>query len=392
VEPHDSKEATMNKTDFYKILGVDKSATIDEIKTAYRKLAMKYHPDRNPDNKAAEDKFKEATEAYEVLGDTQKRAQYDQFGHAGMNNGMGGGGHGGHGHSSSMNMDDIFENFGDIFGSMFGGGGAKNRRKKGPQPQAGLSMTKELEITLQEAFLGTKKEIAYHHFFFCDACNGTGARAGTSAQTCTTCNGSGEMHFKQGFFMYAQACTTCNGKGFIIPTPCATCNGQSRVQRYDKFTVNIPRGIPDNTELRVSEKADAGLYGGPTGDLFLHIRVKEDKTFKRDNDDLMCHVMLTYPELTLGCQVDIESIDGTKHTIKIPKGCPVGEKIVITGEGFYKLRGKTRGNLIIITQCFIPQKISADAKKKLQEFSDLVGTKTNDGEGFITSFFKKFLG
>lgn len=377
----------MNKTDYYKVLGIGQSATTDEIKAAYRKLAMKYHPDRNPNNKAAEEKFKEATEAYEVLGDVQKRSQYDQFGHAGMNNGMGGA----HGHPGSMNMDDIFENFGDIFGSMFGGG-AKNRRKKGPQPQAGLSLTKEIEITLQEAFLGTKKEIAYHHYFCCDTCSGTGARAGTSAQTCATCNGSGEMHFKQGFFMYAQACGSCSGKGFVIATPCSSCNGQSRVQRYDKFTVNIPKGIFNDAELRVSEKADAGLYGGPAGDLFLRIRVKEDKIFKRDNDDLICNVMLTYPQLTLGCQVDVENIDGTKHTIKIPKGCPVGEKIVISGQGFYKLRGKTRGNLVIITQCFIPTKISADAKKKLQEYSDIVGNQSNNNDGFITSFFKKFLG
>ena len=221
----------MNKTDYYKILGVGKSATTDEIKAAYRKLAMKYHPDRNPDNKDAEEKFKEATEAYEVLGDTQKRTQYDQFGHAGINNGMGGGGYGG---QSSMNMDDIFENFGDIFGSMFGQG-AKNRRKKGPQPQAGLSVTKEIEISLKEAFLGTKKEIAYYHFFTCDTCHATGAKPGTSAQTCGTCNGSGEMHFKQGFFMYAQACNACSGRGFIMPSPCTACNGQSRIQQYDKF-------------------------------------------------------------------------------------------------------------------------------------------------------------
>ena len=380
----------MNKTDYYKILGVTQSASTDEIKTAYRKLAMKYHPDRNPDNKNAEEKFKEATEAYEVLSDGQKRSQYDQFGHAGMNGGMGGSG--GFNYSNSMNMDDIFENFGDIFGSMFGGG-VKNRRKKsGPQPQAGLSLTKEIEITLKDAFLGTKKEIAYHHYFCCDTCNGTGSRPGTSAQTCATCKGSGEMHFKQGFFMYAQACSSCSGQGFTIPTPCGTCHGQSRVQRYDKFTVNIPQGIYDNAELRVSEKADAGLYGGPAGDLFLRIRVKEDKAFKRDGDDLLCTVMLTYPQLTLGCQLDIENIDGAKHTIKIPKGCPVGEKIIISGEGFAKLRNKSRGNLIIITQCYIPTKISADAKKKLQEYSDLVGTQATSSEGSIASFFKKFLG
>lgn len=378
----------MNKTDYYKILGVTQSASTDEIKTAYRKLAMKYHPDRNPDNKNAEEKFKEATEAYEVLGDAEKRSQYDQFGHAGVNNGMGGGGHS---HANNMNMEDIFENFGDIFGSMFGGGGAKKNRKKGPQPQAGLSLTKNIEITLKEAFLGTKKEIAYHHYFTCDTCKGTGARSGTSAQTCSSCHGSGEIHFKQGFFMYAQACSPCSGRGFIIPHPCSNCNGHSRVQQYDKFTVNIPKGIFDNAELRVSEKADAGLFGGPAGDLFLRIHVKEDKIFKRDGDNLICNVMLTYPQLTLGCQVDIENIDGTKHTIKIPKGCPVGEKIVITGEGFQKLRGKTHGNLVIITQCFIPTKISADAKKKLQEYSDIVGNQANE-DGFITSFFKKFLG
>jgi len=377
----------MSKADFYTVLGVNKSATTDEIKTAYRKLAMKYHPDRNPDNKNAEEKFKEATEAYEVLGDSAKRTQYDQFGHAGMN-GMGGGGHGGFSHAG---MEDIFENFGDIFGSMFGGGAGKSRRKKGPQPQAGLSLTKEIEITLKEAFLGTKKEIAYHHFFICTTCEGTGARAGTSVQTCTTCHGSGEIHMKQGFFMYAQTCTSCAGNGFIISSPCAGCNGQSRLQRYDKFTVNIPSGITDRAELRVSDKGDAGIYNGPSGDLFLHVRVKEDAIFKRDKDDLICHVMLTYPQLTLGCQVDIESIDGTKHTIKVPKGCPVGEKIIISGEGFAKLRSKTRGNLVIITQCFIPSKISTEAKKKLQEYSDIVGTQANE-QGFITSFFKKFLG
>lgn len=379
----------MNKTDYYKILGIDKAASTDEIKVAYRKLAMKYHPDRNPDNKNAEEKFKEATEAYEILGDTQKRAQYDQFGHAGLNDGMSGHGSG-YGHPGSMNMEDIFENFGDIFGSMFGGG-AKKSRKKGPQPQAGHSLTKETEITLKEAFLGTKKEIAYLHYFTCDVCNGSGARSGTTAQTCATCNGSGEMHFKQGFFMYAQSCNGCAGKGFIIASPCTGCNGQSRVQRYDKFTVNIPKGIFDNAELRVNEKADAGLFGGPAGDLFLRIHVKEDKTFKRDGDDLICHVMLTYPQLTLGCQVDIEHIDGTTHAIKIPKGCPVGEKIVVLGEGFQKVRGKTRGNLVIITQCLIPSKISLEAKKKLQEYSDIVGTQASE-DGFITSFFKKFLG
>jgi len=377
----------MNKADYYKVLGVERSASTDEIKAAYRKLAMKYHPDRNPDNKGAEEKFKEATEAYEVLGDTQKRSQYDQFGHADNFGGMGGGHHG----SSNINMEDIFENFGDIFGSMFGGGNAKGRRKKGPQAQPGHSITKEIEITLKEAFLGAKKDLAYYRFLHCDPCSGTGAKPGTSAQTCSTCRGTGEMHFQQGFFMYAQPCSACSGNGFINPNPCTACSGQSRIQKYDKFTINIPRGIYNGAELRVGEKGDAGVYGGPTGDLLLRIQVKEDKHFTRDGDDLLCNVLLTYPQLTLGCQIDIESIDSTKHAIKIPKGCPVGERIIISGEGFQKIRGKSRGNLVVITQCFIPQKLSSDAKKKLQEYSDLTGTQTSS-EGTIASFFKKFLG
>ena len=272
------------------------------------------------------------------------------------------------------------------------GGGAKNRRKKVPQPQAGLSLTKEIEISLKEAFLGTKKEIAYYHFFSCDLCHGNGMQPGTSAQTCTTCNGSGEVHFKQGFFMYAQACSACSGRGFIIPAPCSACNGQSRIQKFDKFTVTIPQGIFNNAELRVNGKADAGIYGGPAGDLFLHIKVKEDPQFTRDENNLISHVMLTYPQLTLGCQVDIESIDGTKHSIKIPKGCPVGEKIVIAGQGFHQLRGKKQGDLIVITQCYIPKKLSAEAKKALSDYSDITGNQTSDGHGYITSFFKKFLG
>lgn len=379
----------MNKADYYKILGVERSASTDQIKAAYRKLALKYHPDRNPGNKSAEDKFKEATEAYEVLGDAQKRSQYDQFGHQSDFGGMGSAGG-----SSHVNMDDMFENFSDIFSSMFGGNAqhGKSRRKKGPQAQAGHSINKEVEITLKEAFTGTTKEVSYYHFFACDGCSGTGSTPGTTVQTCSTCRGAGEVHFQQGFFMYSQACSACSGNGFINTSPCATCAGKSRVQKYDKFTINIPKGIYHGAELRVAEKGDAGVYKGPSGDLLLQIKVKEDAHFTRQGDNLTCFVMLTYPQLTFGCQIDIENIDGTKHTIKIPKGCPVGEKITITGEGFYKIRGKTRGNLIVVTQCFIPQKLSAEAKKALQEYSDLTGTQTQEAHGSIASFFRKFLG
>lgn len=376
----------MSKQDYYEVLGVSKTASADEIKSAYRKLALKYHPDRNPDNKEAEDKFKEAAEAYEVLSDEQKRKTYDQFGHAGME-GMGGtGGFGG------MNMDDIFENFGDIFGSMFGGGGRRARKSQGPQAARGHDLYKEIDITLKDAYLGTKTDVSYYHFFACDTCKGHGAKPGTKAQACGTCGGSGQVQHRQGFFMFAQTCSTCSGQGYTIPSPCTACSGQSRTQKYDKFTVNIPKGIYDGAELRIAGKGDAGVFGGSAGDLFLKIRVQEDKKFKRVGDDLMCKVLLTYPQLVLGSQVEIESIDNTKETIKIPRGCAVGEKIIVPGKGFNKLKSTVRGNLVVVTECYIPKKLSTEAKEKLKEYSDIVGTNTSESGGTIASFFKKFLG
>lgn len=375
------------KRDYYEILGVSKSATADELKSAYRKLALKYHPDRNPDNKEAEEKFKEAAEAYEVLSNAQKRSQYDQFGHDGIN-GMGGmgAGHGG------MNMDDIFESFGDVFGSMFGGGGRRQQRSRsGLEPKHGHDLAQDVVISLKEAFQGLKKEISYYHFISCDACNAKGAKAGSKPIECTACKGTGQMQFRQGFFMYSQTCSTCHGEGFIITDPCTKCKGKSRIQTYDKFTVTIPAGVYDGAELRISGKGDAGVFGGRSGDLYIRIQVLEDKKFTRSGDDLVSTLTLTYPQLVLGCQVEIESIDGSKQIIKVPKGTPVGEKIVVPGKGFESLRRKgVRGNLVIVTQCHIPKKISADAKKKLTEYSNLIGTDTENGG--IVSFFKKFLG
>lgn len=373
--------------DYYEILGISKNASADEIKAAYRKLALKYHPDRNPDNKEAEDKFKEAAAAYEVLSDPDKRKRYDQFGHAGVDGqGMGGG-------PQDMNMEDIFEHFGDIFGDIFGMGGQRQtRRKSGPTPKRGHDLSQELQITLKEAFTGTKKEIGIYQFVACPTCGGNGMDKGTSAQSCTRCGGTGQMQFKQGFFMYAQPCDVCRGTGYTIPHPCKTCKGQSRVQKFDKFTVTIPKGIFHGAELRISGKGDAGVYGGATGDLFIHVMIQSDKTFSRIEDDLVCTIMLTYPQLVLGCQIDVESIDGSKEPIKIPKGCPVGEKIIVAGKGFQRLRNKSYGNLVVITNCHIPKKLSTDAKKLLVDYSEQIGTNTDHQEGSISSFFKKFLG
>ncbi|NRB21481.1 molecular chaperone DnaJ [Candidatus Dependentiae bacterium] len=376
----------MSKRDYYQVLGVEKSATAPEIKKAYRKLALKYHPDRNPDNKDAEEKFKEAAQAYEVLSDEKKKRQYDQFGHAGLG-GMGGAGaHGG------MNMDDIFSNFGDIFGDIFGGGRSQRQRKSDPQARRGHDLHKEMQITLKDAFLGTKKNTGYYHFVPCETCKGKGTAPGTTTHQCSKCQGAGQLNFRQGFFMYSQTCDACGGQGYTIPSPCTDCRGKSRKQVYESIDLAIPAGVFNGAELRKTAKGDAGVYGGRSGDLLVRIQIATDKKFKRVGDDLICSMSLTYPQLVLGSQVEITSIDGTKQTIKIPKGCPVGERIIIPGKGFPQLRNKMRGNLVVITQCHVPKKLSADAKKKLTEYSGIIGTDTKETEGFISGFFKKFLG
>ena len=374
----------MAKRDFYEVLGVSKSASADEIKKAYRKLAMKYHPDRNPDNKEAEDKFKAAAEAYEVLSNAEKRHQYDQVGHSG---GFGqGGGH------QNMNMDDIFSNFEDVFGDIFGqqqrGG---QRRKQGPTPKRGHDLAKEVSLSLEEAFIGTKKDLKLYHFVPCSPCKGKGMPEGAKPTQCGECKGSGQVGYRQGIFMYSQACTTCHGEGFTLSTPCSTCKGQSRVQQYDTVSVSIPKGIFDGAELRVQQKGDAGVFGGSTGDLYIRIRVMPHKKFKRANDDLQCMVTLTYPQLVLGCQLEVENIDGTQEIIRVKKGTPVGERIIIVGKGFEKIRGSGRGNLIVVTKCHIPKNIDKEAETLLKQYSEVIGTTTNDDEGSITSFFKKFL-
>lgn len=381
----------MKKQDYYVILGVPRTATTDAIKAAYRTLALKYHPDRNPDNKEAENKFKEAAEAYEVLSDDQKRQRYDQFGHAGVD---GAHQHQGHHGGQGMDMNDIFSNFGDIFGDIFGAqqNGRKSRKKSGPTPERGHDLFKEITLTLKDSYLGTKQEMAFYRYNPCTKCNHTGAQPGTTAQICADCGGAGQKNFAQGFFVVAQTCNTCSGHGFTIPSPCKTCSGQSRVREYDTFSISIPSGIYDGAELRIKGKGDAGIFGGSTGDLLIKVHIAADKQFKRVEDNLVCSVALTYPQLVLGSQVEITSIDGTKETIKIPKGCPVGQEIVIPGKGFHKIRGNARGNLVVITTCHIPTKLTDQAKEALMTYSTIIGTQVTESTGSIASFFKKFLG
>jgi len=375
----------MSKKDYYDILGVSKSASKEEIKKSYRKLALKYHPDRNPDNKQAEDKFKEAAEAYEVLSSADKRKKYDQFGHAGM--------HGGSDYHQYSDMSDIFEQFGDIFGSIFGGGGqAQNRKKSGFTAQRGHDLSQTLIISLKESFLGCKKEIRIYHYITCLDCPGNGCQPGTSPIACNHCHGTGQTVSRQGFFAFAQSCTACYGQGFTIPSPCRTCKGQSRIQKHNKLVVNVPAGIYDKAELRVASKGDAGTFGGPPGDLYLTITVKPNSTFYRRGNDLVTKLNLTYPQLVLGAQIEIETINGSKESIKVPKGCPVDKEIVITGKGFRDLHHRGSGNLVIITQCDIPRKLDANTKTALLDYAKKLGELASNANGGISGFFKKFLG
>lgn len=372
----------MTKRDFYEILGVSKDASQDEIKKAYRKLALKYHPDRNPNNKEAEDKFKEASQAYEVLSDPTKRQKYDRFGHAGMQ--------GGADYHEYGDFGDIFSAFGDIFGDIFGGRSQKTR-KSGPTPQRGHDLAQNIEISLKESYLGCKKDILIYHYIKCETCNGSGCKPGTKPDVCKKCHGSGSVNFSKGFFSFSQPCPDCNGQGFSIKDPCVTCRGQSRIQKREKFTITIPAGIYNGAELRVRSKGDAGIFGGSTGDLYLRVKVADDNKFWRKNDDLVTYLNLTYPQLVLGCQVEIENIDGKKETVKIPKGCPVNEEIKIVGKGFPNTSGYGKGNLIIITQCDIPKKLDAETKKSLLDYAEKLGNQANGSSG-ISGFFKKFLG
>jgi len=374
----------MSKKDFYELLGVDRSASTADIKKAYRKLAMQYHPDRNPNDKTAEAKFKEIAEAYEILSDEKKRQQYDQYGHANFAGGAGG---------PHADMDDIFSNFGDIFESMFGQQTSSGRKKRqGPTPQRGHDVYQNITISLKEAYTSVKKTVSYYHAFSCKACNGLGAKDKNDIITCSHCKGSGQIRFQKGFFAFAQECSECHGQGFIIKNPCSECKGNSRKQEYESFPFVIPQGIFHGAEIRITGRGDAGIYQGPAGDLIVRISIQPDKKFTRVEDDLVSTLTLTYPQLVFGAQVEIENIDGSKEMIKIPKGCGVGERITIPQKGFSRIRGSGKGNLIIITQCDIPTKLSAQQKEALKAYAQLLGDQPTENSGSISSFFKKFLG
>nr|WP_314546902.1 molecular chaperone DnaJ [uncultured Massilia sp.] len=354
----------MAKRDFYEILGVAKGASEEDIKKAYRKLAMKYHPDRNPDNKEAEEKFKEVKEAYEMLTNPEKREAYDRYGHAGVdpNSGMGGGfGAGGFGDA-----------FSDIFGDIFGGGA--RRGGGGPQVYRGADLRYNLEITLEQAAGGFDTTIRVPSWDKCDTCHGSGAKPGTSPITCTTCAGHGQVRMQQGFFSIQQTCPKCHGSGKIIPEPCAACCGAGRIKRNKTLEVKIPAGIDNGMRIRSSGNGEPGTNGGPPGDLYVEIHIKPHPVFQREGDDLHCEMPISFSKAALGGEIEVPTLGG-KVSFTIPEGTQTGKTFRLKGKGIKGVRSGYAGDLFCHVVVETPIKLTDKQKDLLKEFERL----TNDG-------------
>lgn len=368
--------------DFYEILGVERSADQATIKKAYRKLAMKYHPDQNPGNKEAEEHFKEAAQAYEVLGNEQKRAQYDQYGHAAFQ-----GGRGGAGAQGFHDISDIFEQFGDIFGDFFGGGmgGARGRSRHSTGPRRGSDLRYVLEISLEDVIEGDKKPIEFRCEDNCEKCNGSGAKPGTSVKTCGTCGGRGQVVRSQGFFSMATTCPTCQGQGQVIEEPCSVCHGQGRVEKKRKLLVNIPAGVDTGTQLRLSEEGEGGYRGGPPGDLFVEIRVKPHKRFERNGSDLFGEIEVSYLKALLGGPVDFKTLRGTKE-VEIPGGTQPFSEIKLPKEGLPSLRGSRVGDMYLRAKVVFPKKLTKEEEKHLREIAKEKGEEVSEGRSGLFGF------
>jgi len=354
------------KRDYYEVLGVQKGAPKDDIKKAYRRLAVQFHPDKNPGNKEAEEKFKEATEAYEVLSDEQKKSAYDQFGFAGVD-GMGGAGHD---YSSAFrDFEDIFGDFSGIFDSFFGGTGGRRQSRSGPP--SGANLRYDLEISFKDAVFGTKVEIQYAHNESCGACRGSGAVGGSGRKVCPTCAGSGQIRRSQGFFSIASPCPTCNGEGFVIENPCKECNGSGLEKKRRKIAVTIPTGMEDGKRVVIPGQGDAGPNGGPAGDLYVFIHVKSHDYFERDGLDLYCAVPISMTQAALGADLYVTTLDDKKIKVKIPAGMQNGKMLRIRDEGIPS--GPHRGDLYIKVVIRIPAKLSRRGKELLEELAKVEG-------------------
>jgi molecular chaperone DnaJ len=356
----------MSKRDYYEVLGVGRDTSERDIKKAYKRLAMKLHPDRNQGDETSAEKFKEVKEAYEILTDTQKRAAYDQHGHAAFEQGgMGGGGFGG-------GQGDFGDIFGDVFGDIFGGG----RRGGGGQQRAqrGSDLRYNMELSLEEAVRGCDKSIEVPTLVGCDTCHGSGAKKGTSAQTCGTCHGQGQVQMRQGFFAVQQACPTCHGRGKIIKEPCESCHGQGRKNKTKTLNVKIPSGVDTGDRIRLSGEGEAGEFGAPAGDLYVQVHVRDHKIFERDGNNLYCEVPVSFSMAALGGEVEVPTLDG-RVSLKVPAETQTGRMFRMRGKGVKSVRGGGVGDLICKLVVETPVKLSSRQKELLKEFEESCGGK-----------------
>ncbi len=369
------------KVDYYETLGVVRTADDKVIKTAYRKLAMQYHPDRNPNDEEAAAKFLELGEAYDVLKDPQKRAAYDRYGHAAFENGGGGaGGFGGFGGGfGAGGFADIFE---DIFGDVMGGG--RNRRSNGRE--RGADLRYNMEVSLEEAYAGKTAQISVPGSISCEECSGSGAKKGTQPVTCTTCGGAGRVRVAQGFFSVERTCHTCNGRGQMIKDPCPKCDGAGRISQERNLSVNIPAGIEDGTRIRLTGEGEAGTRGGPSGDLYIFLSIKPHEFFQRDGADLYCKVPISMATAALGGQFEVATLDGTQTRVKVPEGTQNGKQFRLKGKGMPVLRQQMTGDLYIQIAIETPQNLSKRQRELLEEF-EKISSKDNSPQS--TGFFAR---
>lgn len=350
----------MSKRDYYEVLGVDKTAGEREIKKAYKKLAMKYHPDRTDGDKALEEKFKEAQEAHEILTDERKRAAYDQYGHAGVDPNRGGGGGG-------ADFGDIF---GDVFGDIFGGGGGRGRQSRA---RSGADLRYNLELSLEEAVRGKNVEIRVPTLVECEVCDGSGAKKGTSPTTCPTCHGNGQVQMRQGFFAVQQTCPTCSGKGKIISDPCGSCRGHGRIEKTKTLSVKVPAGVDTGDRIRLSGEGEAGEHGAPAGDLYVQVHVKEHKIFARDGNNLYCEVPLSFTTAALGGELEVPTLDG-KVKLKVSAETQTSKMFRLRGKGVKSVRSGAIGDLMCKVVIETPVNLSSRQKELLQELDESMGS------------------
>ncbi|MDQ8698932.1 molecular chaperone DnaJ [Hyphomicrobium sp. LHD-15] len=358
----------MAKRDYYDILGVQRSASEQDLKSAFRKLAKECHPDRNPGDKDAEQRFKDLNEAYEALKDPQKRAAYDKFGHAAFDQGMGRGHGGGFGPDFASSMSDIFDDlFGEFMGGRRGGGGGGGQRGRSSR-ERGADLRYNMEISLEEAYAGKAAEIRVPTSVACETCDGSGAKAGTKPVQCPTCGGMGKVRASQGFFTIERTCPTCVGRGEVIDDPCPACSGAGRVMRERTLQVNIPAGVEDGTKVRLVGDGEAGLRGGPPGDLYIFLSLKPHSFFQRDGADLFCKVPIAMTTAALGGQIEVPTLDGTASRVKIPEGTESGKQFRLKGKGMPVLRSKVIGDMYIQVDVETPKNLTRRQRELLEEF------------------------